>query len=80
MYRNERERNKMLNKFVIRAVLKNSDVWETVRYTEEGVTNVVENIRTDSDVVSHSVEKMVIGEGPTMYNVAEYGFSVSINS
>lgn len=70
----------MLNKFVIRAVLKNSDVWETVRYTEEGVADVVENIRSDSGIVSHSVQKMEIGEGPTMYNVAQYGSSVSINS
>lgn len=70
----------MLNKFVIRAVQKNSDVWETVRYTEEGVANVVETILSDPSVVSHSIQIMEIGEGPTMYNVAQYGSSVSINS
>ncbi len=51
----------MLNrtKFIITSSMRNGDKWETVRHTKEGLSEYIQNILGDGEVVSFSVEEKI---------------------
>ena len=50
---------KVINHFLITVVLESGEVWETIRHTREGLEKVVNDLVSDHDVSSFSVEEVM---------------------
>ena len=48
-----------MSKFVITVYLNDGEVWETIRHTREGLEKVVNDLVSDHDVSSFSVEEVM---------------------